>query len=144
MNAGLTLHPEKTRIVNATEPGGFDFLGYHFEEGKKWPRRKSLQKLKDAIRAKTKRTNGNSLMAIISNVNRTLMGWHEYFKHSHKTTFPRLDGWIRMRLRSVLRKRDHGQGRGGGRDHLRWPNAYFAKHGLFSLVTAHTLACQSS
>lgn len=142
--ADLTLHPEKTRIVNATEPGGFDFLGYHFEQGKKWPRRKSLQKLKDAIRAKTERTNGQSLMAIISNVNRTLVGWHEYFKHSHKTTFPRLDGWIRMRIRSVLRKRDRGHGRGGGRDHLRWPNAYFAKHGLFSLVTAHSLACQSS
>lgn len=144
VNAGLTLHPEKTRIVNATEPGGFDFLGYHFEEGKKWPRRKSLQKLKDAIRAKTKRTNGYSLVAIISNLNRTLVGWHEYFKHSHKTTFPRMDGWIRMRLRSVLRKRHRGHGRGSGGDHLRWPNAYFAKHGLFSLVTAHSLACQSS
>jgi len=31
--AGLTLHTEKTRIVNATQPGGFDFLGYHFERG---------------------------------------------------------------------------------------------------------------
>ncbi len=27
---GLTLHPEKTRIVDATQNGGFDFLGYHF------------------------------------------------------------------------------------------------------------------
>ena len=39
---GLTLHPEKTRIVDATQPGGFDFLGYHFERGLRWPRRKSL------------------------------------------------------------------------------------------------------
>jgi RNA-directed DNA polymerase len=32
--AGLRLHPEKTRIVDAKEKG-FDFLGYHFEQGKK-------------------------------------------------------------------------------------------------------------
>jgi len=50
--AGLTLHPTKTRIVNASEPGGFDFLGYHFERGYRWPRKKSLDKLKDALRAK--------------------------------------------------------------------------------------------
>jgi RNA-directed DNA polymerase len=142
--AGLTLNPEKTRIVDAAQPGGFDFLGYHFEQGRRRPCRKSLKKLKDTLRAKTKRTNGHSLEAIISNVNRTLVGWHEYFKHSHVTTFPRLDQWIRMRLRSVLRKRAHGYGRGGGLDHLRWPNAFFAKQGLFSLVTAHALAGQSS
>jgi len=31
--AGLTLHPRKTQIVDATEHGGFDFLGCHFERG---------------------------------------------------------------------------------------------------------------
>src|SRR5260370_636188 len=35
--AGLQLHPEKTRIVDATQRGGFDFLGYHFERGYRWP-----------------------------------------------------------------------------------------------------------
>jgi RNA-directed DNA polymerase len=141
--AGLTLHPEKTRIVDAAERGGFDFLGYHFERGMKWPREKSLKKLKDTIRAKTKRTNGNSLRVIISNVNRTLIGWLEYFKHSHKTTYPRLDAWIRMRLRSILRKRARKHGRGRGRDHQRWTNSFFAEQGLFSLVTAHVQAHQS-
>jgi RNA-directed DNA polymerase len=142
--AGLTLHPQKTRIVNATQRGGFDFLGYHFERGYRWPRKKSLKKLKDTIRAKTKRTNGKSLKETISDVNRTLRGWFEYFKHSHKTTFASLDSWIRMRLRSILRKRRGGKGRGGGRDHNRWPNAFFAEQGLFSLTAAHGLACQSS
>ena len=141
--AGLTLHPVKTRIVNADERGGFDFLGYHFERGLRWPRRKSLDKLKDTIRGKTRRTNGASLQAIIEDVNRTLVGWFEYFKHSHKTTFPGTDKWIRMRLRSVLRKRNKQKGRGRGRDHWRWPNPFFAKHGLYSLVTAHARVCQS-
>ena len=142
--AGLTLHPEKTRIVDATQPGGFDFLGYHFEQGQKWPRRKSLEKLKDAIRAKTKRSNGQSLKMIVIALNQTLRGWFEYFKNSRKTTFPPLDGWIRMRLRSILRQRTHGIGRGRGLDHRRWPNAFFVEHGLYSLVTAQKLACQSS
>jgi len=141
--AGLTLHPVKTRIVSATERGGFDFLGYHFERGMKWPRKKSLKKFKDTIRIKTKRTNGHSLRVVISDVNRTLVGWFEYFKHSHKTTFPDLDGWIRMRLRSILRKRAGRRGRGRGRDHHRWPNSFFAEQGLFALVTAHVQACQS-
>jgi len=143
VQTGLTLHPEKTRIVNAEEEGGFDFLGYHFERGMKWPRKKSLDKFKDALRVKTKRTNGRSLQVIIEAVNRTTRGWFEYFKHSHKTTYGPLDGWVRMRLRSILRKRLGRRGRGRGRDHQRWPNAFFSEQGLFSLVTAHAEACQS-
>jgi len=142
--AGLSLHPEKTRLVDATQPGGFDFLGYHFERGYRWPRKKSLQKLKDTVRVKTRRNNGHSLEAIISSLNRSLQGWFEYYKHSHWTTFQPVDGWVRMRLRSILRRRHHRKGRGRGSDHQRWPNAFFTKHGLFSLVAAHTAVCQSS
>lgn len=138
--AGLTLHPEKTRIVNMNEPGGFDFLGYHFERGYRWPRQSSLRKLKDAIRQKTQRTNGLSLKVIIASVNRTTRGWFEYFKHSHATTFKPLDGWVRMRLRSILRRRCKRRGRGRGADHKRWPNAYFAAEGLFTMYEAFIAA----
>jgi RNA-directed DNA polymerase len=141
---GLTLHPVKTRIVDATQGGGFDFLGYHFERGSRWPRKKSLDKFKDTIRAKTRRHNGQSLQAILTDLNRTLRGWFEYFKHSPRFTFIALDKWMRMRLRSLLRFRQGWKGRGRGSDHQRWPNAFFAKQGLFSLMEAHTLACQSS
>jgi RNA-directed DNA polymerase len=141
--AGLQLHPAKTRIVDATQKGGFDFLGYHFERNMKWPRKKSLNKFKETIRDKTKRQNGLSLQAIIDDVNRSLRGWFEYFKHSHRTTFSPLDSWIRMRLRSILRRRQGHRGRGRGRDHQRWPNAFFSEQGLFSLVTAHADARQS-
>jgi RNA-directed DNA polymerase len=141
--AGLTLHPTKTRIVNAKEDA-FEFLGYRFANGKRYPRAKSLTKLKDTIRAKTKRNSGKCLRAIIGSLNPTLRGWFEYFKHSYKTTFTPLDGWIRMRLRSILRKRCGRRGRGRGLDHHRWRNAFFAEHGLYSLTAAHALACQSS
>ncbi len=136
---GLTLHPTKTRIVD-TSTGSFEFLGYEFTPKYKWPRKKSLQKLKDTIRRKTRRTNGHSLSFIIKEINRTLVGWFEYFKHSYRTTFPSIDGWVRMRLRSILRKRSKKRGRGRGGDHIRWTNAFFAKHGLFSLQAAHAKA----
>ena len=138
----LTLHPEKTRIVD-TSREGFDFLGYHFERGHRWPSRKSTGKLKDAIRAKTKRTNGNSLSFIVASINRTLVGWFEYFKHGNRFSFPPIDGWIRMRLRSILRKRLGKKGRGRGSDHQRWKNAFFAAHGLFSLTEARLAVCRS-
>jgi len=141
---GLSLHPEKTRIVDATKHGGFDFLGYHFERGYKWPREKSIKKMRTKIRRQTRRTNGHALSTIIEGVNRTLQGWFGYFKHSHKTEFAAQDSWIRMRLRSILRKRQGLSGRGRGADHQRWPNAHFAKQGLFSLVSAHAELCQSS
>lgn len=140
---GLQLHPDKTRIVDATQPGGFDFLGYHFERGKRWPRTKSIEKLKDKVRGYTHRQNGHSLSVIITNLNRVLRGWFEYFQHSHYTTFAPLDGWIRMRLRSILRKRAKRRGRGRGQDHHRYPNVYFTKLELFSLSAAHALFRQS-
>lgn len=142
--AGLQLHPEKTRIVDATQPGGFDFLGYHFERGYRWPSKRSLKKHKDTIRSLTRRTNGHSLREILRRVNAVCRGWFEYFKHSHGTTFKPLDQWIRMRLRSILRRRQGRRGRGRGQDHHRWPNAFFAGHGLVSYVTAYAQARQSS
>jgi len=141
----LTLHPEKTHLVDSSIPGeGFEFLGYHFERGKRWPRKRSLKKMKDAIRSKTKRCNGHSMEAIVSNINGTLRGWFEYFKHSNKWTFARIDPWVRRRLRSILRKRAKLNGISRGQDHQRWPNRYFRDLGLFSLVEAHGALLQSS
>ena len=142
-NHGLMLHPEKTRIVDATLPGGFDFLGYHFERGYRWPRRKAMDRLKDKVRALTPRTSGVALEVTITRLNEVLRGWFGYFQHSHCTTFPTLDSYIRGRLRSILRKRRGGRGRGQGTDHRRWRNHYFAELGLFNLTQAHALAGQS-
>ena len=139
---GLRLHPEKTRIADMMQRGGFDFLGYHFECGYRWPRKKSLDKLKNAVRVRTLRTNGNSMERIIADLNPVLRGWFAYFKHSAKTTFGNLDGWVRMRLRSILRKRSHRRGRGRGSDHQRWPNAYFQGLGLFTMTEARAALCR--
>ena len=131
--AGLTVHPTKTRIVNAASEG-FDFLGWHFRGGKKWPRQKSLQKLQEKLRPLTRRTNGRSLGAIIAKANPILRGWHGYFRESHSTGLNGPDGWLRRRLRAMLRKREKRPGYGlSEADSRRWPNRWFAARGLFSL-----------
>jgi RNA-directed DNA polymerase len=140
--AELALHPDKTRIVDAaTEP--FEFLGFRFDKGRKWPRDKSKAKLRATVRLRTPRTSGISLDAIITHLNPVLRGWFNYFKHADKRAMREVDGWVRMRLRSLLRKRHKGRGRGRGRDHQRWPNLFFAEAGLFTLEQAHLRACQS-
>lgn len=140
--AGLTLHPEKTRIVDMSEPKThFDFLGYRFQRsGKgqliKLPRPKSEAKLKEGVRKATKRCNGHAMEVIIRKINPKLKGWFDYFRQAHVNVHHRLDGWVRMRLRSIYRKRKRKRGRGRGIDHQLWPNRHFAELGLFSLKAA--------
>jgi RNA-directed DNA polymerase len=139
---GLELHPSKTRIVDARTEG-FDFLGYTFRGELRLPRKKSMDKLKDAIRTKTGRCNGHTMTRIVEKLSKMLRGWMGYFRHCHWTVYTDLDGWIRGRLRSILRKRTGRQGRGRGADHQRWPNEYFADLGLYSLKKAHGRLHQS-
>jgi RNA-directed DNA polymerase len=136
----LSLHPEKTRIVDARECGGFDFLGYHFERGKHWPKTASQQHFRRTIKAKTRRSNGDSLATIIATINPVIRGWYGYYKHGPRRTYDSLDGYVRMRLRSILRQRRGGTGPGRGLDHYRWPNAYFTAHGLFTMTAARKAA----
>jgi RNA-directed DNA polymerase len=131
--AGLTVHPTKTRIVNA-QSEGFDFLGWHFRGNKKWPRKKSIEKLRDKLRPLTRRKNGRSLGEIITKANRSLRGWHGYFRDSHPAQLSTPDGWLRRRLRAMLRKREKRPGYGRSKaDSQKWPNRWFAARGLFSL-----------
>ena len=136
---GLSLHPDKTHIGNCRKKGkGFSFLGYYSFEGKRrHVRKKSLDKLKDKIRQKTKRTCGKSLEQVIAGLNPVLLGWFAYFKHAHHPVFKRLDGLVRRRLRALLRKQEKRPGFGRClADQMRWTNAFFADAGLIALHTA--------
>jgi RNA-directed DNA polymerase len=132
--AGLTLHPTKTRVVDWGQGQSFEFLGWHFERGFKWPRTKSQEKLRESVRQKTRRTSGQSLESIVEDLNRTLRGWFGYFGASVKNQLQKQDQFVRRRLRAVLRKRQKRPGSGKTlKDHRQWPNAWFAQQGLFSL-----------
>ena len=134
--AGLKLHPEKTRIVDGTQRGGFEFLGWHFERGYQWPREKSQTKLKETIRRHTPRTSGKSLREIVGQLNRSLQGWRAYFDHGAQSAHEALDQMVRRRLRQLLLKRRGKRGKPTGQINQRWPNAYFDKLGLWRLAGA--------
>ena len=145
-NVGLTLHPDKTNIGNASIKGqGFEFLGYRFESGKRFVRNKSLKSFRDKVRAKTKRSRSGSINEIIADLNPMLRGWFEYFKHAYKTTFNSNDGFVRRRLRAILLKRNKKKNCFGKNlnAHKQYPNTYFAELGLFTSHKAWVLACQS-
>ena len=105
---GLTLHPDKTHVGDCRVAGqGFEFLGYRFEAGQRWVRKKSLMSLHDKIRAKTKPSVGRSIACVIASLNPTLQGWYGWALHAkgkadpanrfyalddkiHRMTIPRL------------------------------------------------------
>lgn len=142
---GLQLHPDKTHVGDCRIAGqGFEFLGYRFEAGRRWIRNKSLKALKTKIRSKTRRTEGKSLPTIVASLNPMLRGWFNYFKHAQRGIFRILDGFIRRRLRALLRKQTKRPGAGHCMaDHRRWPNAFFAAAGLFTMTEARQAASQS-
>jgi RNA-directed DNA polymerase len=142
-DAGLTVHPDKTRVVQVSEHEGIDFVGYHLRLSRRrpgqvarYPRAKSVGSLRASLRPLTRRTSGQSLGAIVGMLTVRLRGFFQHFRLSSWSSLRPIDGWVRHRLRSVLRRRRGGRGRGRGADHQRWTNAFFEDLGLFSLVRA--------
>jgi len=130
---GLQLHPTKTRVVDVTQKGGFDFLGYHYERGQQWPRKKSLEKLKETIREETPRTNGRSMEEIIHRLNPHLKGWYAYFYRSERWSLREIDKMVRRRLRAILMKRHRKRGTAWRQANRLWTINFFTTRGLFCL-----------
>jgi RNA-directed DNA polymerase len=139
--AGLTLHPTKTKIVDSRTES-FAFLGYSFRGDKIYPRRESLAKMKARIKELTPRKRPGSIASIAKELNRVLIGWFGYFRHCRWTIFKDLDAKTRSRLRRMLLKRHRKNPERLPRQQ-RWPNAYFAQAGLYSLREAHLRFDQS-
>jgi RNA-directed DNA polymerase len=137
---GLMLHPTKTRIADARSEA-FEFLGYRFRGNLRIPRTKSREKFKAVVREKTRRTNGHSLGFIVASLTPTLRGWFMYYCHCTPSVYGGL-AWI-VGFACGYAARQGRAGRGRGADQQRWPNTYFAQHGLFSLQAAHVRLCQS-
>jgi len=145
--AGLTLHPQKTRIVDMTQDqAAFDFLGFRFQRHHgsdgtsrilRLVRPKSRKRISDAIRERTPRCLGIGLAATITALNSVLRGWSAYFRSAHRGVHHELDGFVRRRLRSMLCKANGIHSWGNGDANRRWPNAYFSGLGLFALKAAH-------
>ncbi len=138
---GLTLHPDKTHIVDSREKC-FAFLGYSFRKHLRFPREKSHRKMVDTLRRLTPRKSGEPLEYTIALINRVTVGWFNYFRHCTWNIFDQYDGMVRKRLRRQLMKRHRLNPKRQCRTH-RWPNAYFTELGYKSLRDAHTRYVQS-
>lgn len=136
---GLTLSPEKTRIVHLDE--GFDFLGWHYKGRQRWPRDKSVKAFRHKAKEMTRRNRPGSVEAVCAELEPLLRGFFNYFRNGNSAgTFSMCIGWLRRRLRGMLRKRQYGKsGISARHDHFEWPNAYFNTNGLFDLY-AHLVS----
>lgn len=130
----LNLHPEKTHIGNCLVEGqGFEFLGYRFEAGTSWVRRKSIQKFRDRIRELTSKVGGRSIQAVVEKLNPVLVGWCSYFKSVTKYTLGTFDSFVRRRLRAIIQRQNKKRSFGAGWCNIKIPNKFFADIGLFNM-----------
>jgi len=130
----LILHPEKTHLGNCMEKGeGFEFLGYRFEAGTSWVRRKSIQKFRDRVREITSKVCGKSIEYVISKLNPVLRGWSNYFKNVTKFTLGTFDSFVRRRLRAIIERQNKRRSFGAGWCNQRIPNKFFADRALINM-----------
>ncbi len=131
----LELSPEKTHIRHLDE--GFDFLGWHYQGQRRWPREKSVKGLRLTLREKTRRLRPGSMEQICAEVSPVLRGWYNYFRNGNSgPTFGDIISGVRRRLRSILNRRHKGQGIGKPNLNFRWPNDFFRDRGLFDPAVA--------
>lgn len=100
---GLTIHPEKTKIVNSKRER-FVFLGHMFKPGKRMtPSDKAMTKFKERVKEITKRNQTVNVQQLVKKVlNPYVRGWGNYFGTGDvQGRFRDLDAWIRRRLRAV-------------------------------------------
>jgi RNA-directed DNA polymerase len=141
---GLTLHPDKTRVVDVRDgQHGFDFLGFHHQKveswrwrGRRylqyWPSRRASQRVRarvNAITAPRSRLK-EPVRSIVAELNRVLSGWGAYFRVGNAgQTFRSLDEYVRERLSLFLQKK---AGRSGRRWKVHTPD-FFRALGIYHL-----------
>ncbi len=143
---GLTLHPEKTRLVDLRRgKESFTFLGctirkrrsiqrnprLHFVQ--RWPSPRAMKRIQQRVHELTRvRGNGaRNIKEVIENLNPVLRGWGNYFRTGNADTeFNQVDHQVGYRLHHWLRR--HGGQRSGFRP-WEWPYARFTRLGLHQL-----------
>lgn len=144
----LTLHPEKTRLVELTLRGeGFDFLGCHLRLVKsyrwgrsylfRWPSHRSMNRIREKIRDRMKRNlwaGMKDLREVVKVLNPLLRGWANYFRTGNASDkFQQVDRYVRDRLLRLLKRRS--QRKQKDFDPREWPHERFVdEFGLYRLL----------
>jgi len=148
---GLSLHPEKTRVVDLRQGReGFDFLGCHLharmsgrmweQYGKvcyylhRWPSQRAMKNARARVKALTSRSRiGVDLAETIKVLNLFLRGWGGYFRTGNASSkFRQLDRYVCWRLKRLLIKRRGRNLRAGQAE--RWTESWFHDQGLYKLL----------
>jgi len=108
----LSLHPEKTRIVDLREGAeGFDFLGFHNRLVKsrrykgwycqRWPSKRAMASIRTKIKEilSPRYRLKESVQTLVTEVNRIVRGWGNYFRNGNSAKkFSQIDDYVRERL----------------------------------------------
>lgn len=144
----LTLHPEKTKIVETgVGADGFVFLGCHhqmvwsiFKKRPflfRWPGPKTMNKVREKIRELTDRrlrAGMKDIRIVIRDLNPVLRGWGNHFRTGNASQkFRMIDRFVHRRLVRLLAKR--GGSRPAPFNPKEWPHSRFvAEFGLHKLL----------
>ena len=143
---GLTLQPEKTRVVRLNwGKEGFVFLGHTIQKRRsiqrnprwhfvqRWPSPKAMKNIRARIHELTdvRKAGASDVKELIAKLNPVLRGWGNYFRTGNPDRyFDQLDTYVRERLNRWQRRR------GGQRTRFRysdWPHARYFGLGLHRL-----------
>lgn len=114
---GLKLNRQKTRILDLREKGtSLEFLGYSFRFDRNrygkgqylnlFPSKKALKRRRAEVKALTGRHCSLGIQAVVSGLNRAMLGWGRYFCMGYPSkAFSHVDGYSRMRLSRFARTR---------------------------------------
>src|SRR6266511_4294231 len=142
---GLSLHPDKTRVVFVGDGGdGFDFLGFHCHKveswrrpGRRflwmWPGKRAMERVRGRIKAITapRWRLLEPLDHLTAELNLVLRGWGAYFRVGNSgRQFDQLDSYVSQRLALFLSKKARRSGR-YWRD--RYTSAFFRRVGVYRL-----------
>lgn len=149
----LTLHPEKTKLVQlGLGKDGFDFLGCHLRIVKsrfkgrtylfRWPSPKAMRNVRTKIRELTDRRRRAGLQdvdEVIADLNPVLKGWGNYFRTGNASKqFNQIDHYVWRRITRMLGKQRgfHGHQLAWRVTQQRhqWPMAKLRARGLHKLL----------
>jgi hypothetical protein len=135
LRMGLTINRDKTRITKLTE--GFDFIGFQFVKRRSpnsgtpciyiHPSKSSQRNIRRRIKSFTKRRAPIRPVEFVQQVNQSVRGWANYFRHTNASdAFRSLQRFINIRFRRFLNYRSKNRGFGW----KAYPNAALYARGM--------------
>jgi RNA-directed DNA polymerase len=138
---GVSLNPEKTRMVDTLKGDAFGFLGFDLRRVRRrhgeghfilmTPKKSARLAIKARIREIIRHAGATPLKEVTAGINRVLAGWVNYFRCGHSSrAFSEVRDYVEMKVRTLLTRRKRRRKRSIG--WRRWSNAYvYGVLGLF-------------